>query len=211
MAIANYAQAGRRRLEGSGPIDLARLAGLLGKIGDQAALASEVLDRLRTMVRRRETEEIEIDVAQLLDRTLKLIEMEGRLKDVRIETSVAPELPRALGDEIQIQQVILNLAHNAMEAMAAVPLRDRALRLEATASGDDLILIRVADRGPGIADADDERIFEPFYTTKGTGLGIGLAICRAIVEAHGGELWHVPNEGGGTVFQLSLPAASDGA
>ena len=98
-----------------------------------------------------------------------------------------------------------------MEAMAAVPAGERALRLEAAAAADGLILIRVADRGPGIAHADDERIFEPFYTTKGAGLGIGLAICRAIVEAHGGKLWHAPNEGGGTLFQFSLPVASEGA
>jgi two-component system sensor histidine kinase DctS len=124
---------------------------------------------------------------------------------------VVPELPPVLGDGIQIQQVILNLAHNAMEAMVAVPAAARVLRLEAHASGSDPLLIRVADRGPGIASADEESVFEPFRTTKENGLGIGLSICRTIVEAHGGKLWHVPNPGGGTVFQFTLPRAEEGA
>ncbi len=211
MAIANYAQAGRRRLAGADPVDRDKLDELLEKAGSQAALASEVLDRLRAMVKRRETQEARIDLPVLLGNALQFIEIEGRLKDVRIESSVPPDLPPGLGDEIQIQQVVMNLAHNAMEAMTAVPARERVLRVEAEASGDDRILIRVADRGPGIPVADTERVFEPFHTTKETGLGIGLSICRSIVDGHGGSLWHVPRPGGGTVFEFTLPVAKEGA
>ena len=211
MAIANYTQAGRRRLAGTGPVDRDKLNELLEKAGSQAALASDVLDRLRAMVRRRETQEARIDLPVLLGYALQFIEIEGRLKEVRIESAIPPDLPPGLGDEIQIQQVVMNLAHNAMEAMTAVPARDRELRLEAETSGDDRILIRVADRGPGIPKAEAEQVFEPFHTTKETGLGIGLSICRTIVEAHGGSLWHVPRAGGGTVFQFTLPVAKEGA
>lgn len=211
MAITNYTLAGRRRLDGDGRIDRVKLVDLLGKIAGQVALAGQVLDHLRTMVKRRDTHEVEIDLSQLLGKSLVLIEMEARMRDIHVDTAIAANLPRALGDEIQVQQVILNLASNAMEAMAATPIHDRRLRLEATASPDDGILICVADRGPGIASVDEQRVFEPFYTTKDMGLGIGLSICRQIVEAHGGKLWHEPKAGGGTVFRFTLPDASQGA
>jgi signal transduction histidine kinase len=210
MAIKNYALAGRRRVAGDGPVDRAKLDELLEKIGGHAALAGEVLDRLRSMVRRRDTQEVDIDPAELMRSAAKLVEMESRIRDVRVETVIAPDLPRGLGDEVQIQQVVLNLALNAMEAMAATPTHARVLRLEAAVASDDGILIRVADRGPGIASSDEEKVFEPFFTTKSTGLGIGLSICRSIVEAHGGRLWHDPHPGGGAVFQFTLPNATDG-
>jgi signal transduction histidine kinase len=100
---------------------------------------------------------------------------------------------------------------NAVEAMTATPIHEKILRLEALATPDKRILIRVVDRGAGIASADVEKVFEPFYTTKATGLGIGLSICRAIVGAHGGKLWDGCNPGGGTVFQFTLPNTTDGA
>jgi signal transduction histidine kinase len=130
---------------------------------------------------------------------------------VRVETAVASGLAPAFGDDIQIQQVVMNLAHNAIDAMLAVPGGERTLRIEAAPSGEGGVEVRVADRGPGIADDDREKVYDPFYTTKGTGLGIGLSICRTIVEAHGGRLWHDRNPGGGTVFRFTLPDASDGA
>ncbi len=210
MAITNYTLAGRRRLDGDGPIDRAKIRELLEKIAGQTARASQVLDHLRTMVKRREAHEVEIDLSHLLEKSLRLIEMEARMKDIRVETDIALDLPRALGDEIQVQQVILNLASNAMDAMVAAPAGDRELRIDVTPSDDNAISICVVDHGPGIVAEDGQRVFEPFFTTKGTGLGIGLSICRQIVEAHGGKLWHEPHAGGGTVFRFTLPAARDG-
>lgn len=207
MAIQNYAIAGQRRLANSRSADQSKLDELLQKIAVQAAFAGEVLDRVRAMVKRRETQETKIDLTHLIHNALQLIETEARLKEIGVETYVAPDLPPALGDEIQVEQVILNLAHNAIEAMAAVPVEQAVLRLEALASENDGILICVADRGPGIADVDGEKVFEAFHTTKESGLGIGLSLSRAIVEAHGGRLWHVPNPRGGTIFQFTLPNA----
>ena len=210
MAIENYAVAGRRRLAGESPVDRAKLNELLEKIGNQAALAGEVLDRLRSMVKRHDSEATEVDIAYLIANTVKLVETESQLKDIRVETGVVSDLPLALVDEIQIQQVILNLLHNAMEAMAATRIEDKIVRVEAT-TFEDQILVHVIDRGVGIAALDVERIYEPFFTTKGTGLGIGLSICQAIIEAHGGSLLHFANLPSGAVFQFSLPIAKDGA
>jgi C4-dicarboxylate-specific signal transduction histidine kinase len=169
-----------------------------------------VLNHLRALVKRRDAKETRIDLSILMESARQLIAMEGELKGVRIETAVARDAQPVLGDEIQIQQVLLNLAHNAMDAMEAVPAHERVLRLEVSAADDNSVLVRVADRGLGIAEAHAENVFEPFHTTKVAGLGIGLSICRAIVEAHGGSLWHVPNPGGGTVFQFTLPAEQQG-
>ncbi len=207
MAITNYTLAGRRRLEEL-HVDRAKLGELLEKISGQVELASEVLDNLRGLVKRRNAQETELDVPKLLTRSLMLIEMDARRRGVNVETAIAPDLPRALGDEIQVQQVILNLASNAMDAMADVSAEHRQLRLEAAPAGDDGILICVTDRGPGIELDDEQKVFEPFYTTKAMGLGIGLSICRQIVEAHGGKLWHERQDGGGTVFRFTLPEAT---
>jgi len=211
MAIENYAHAGRRRLAGADAVDRARLDELFGKIAGQASLASEVIDRLRELVRRREIREAWIDVARAIGNAMPLIEIECRQREVLVETEVAPGLAPAFGDEIQVQQVVMNLAHNAIDAMLAAPGGERTLRIEAAASEDGGVEVRVADRGPGIADDDREKVYDPFYTTKGTGLGIGLSICQTIVEAHGGRLWHDRNPGGGTVFRFTLPDAGDGA
>ncbi len=165
MAITNYTLAGRRRLEEL-HVDRAKLGELLEKISGQVELASEVLENLRGMVKRRDAQETELDVAKLLTRSLMLIEMEARRRGINVETAIAADLRRALGDEIQVQQVILNLASNAMDAMADAPAERRQLRLEAAPAGDDGILICVADRGAGIGPDDEQKVFEPFYTTK---------------------------------------------
>ena len=207
MAITNYTLAGRRRLEDV-YVDRVKLGELLEKISVQVELASEVLDNLRGLVKRRSAQEAELDVAKLLTRSLMLIEMEARRRGVDVQTVIAPDLQRALGDEIQVQQVILNLASNAMDAMADVPPGRRELRLEAASSRDDCVLICVADRGAGIGPDDEQKVFDPFYTTKPMGLGIGLSICQQIVEAQGGKLWHERQDGGGTVFRFTLPEAT---
>jgi signal transduction histidine kinase len=207
VAIENYALAARRRLASSGAIHTAKLEELLDKIGAQAARAGDVLQRLRSMLKKHEPEATEIDLGKLVSETLKLADLGGGLRDRRVEVLVAPGLPFVLADEIQIQQVLLNLVRNALEAMDAAGIGEQCLRLDVERSGQGELIVRVVDNGPGVAPEEIERIFEPFYSTKQSGLGMGLAICRAIIVAHGGQLWCGPNPCGGAVFQFTLPAA----
>ena len=137
--------------------------------------------------------------------TLKLAELQSRVGDIRLESSIATNLPPVFVDRIQIQQVVLNLTRNAIEAMAESG-HTGAIKVGVEGNGHGEIAVSVADFGPGIPPADAQRIFEPFYSTKASGLGVGLSICRAIVEAHGGHLSLTPNAGGGSIFRFTLPA-----
>ena len=210
VAIENYALAARRRLDGASAVDNVKLGDLLAKIGAQAARAGDVLKRLRSIVKKHESERNQFDLGSLVTDTVNLVEMESRLKDIRVEIAVATDLPPVLADEVQIQQVVLNLARNGIEAMDASGIPDKVLRVEVHNYGSEEVIVRVADRGTGVNPADREHIFEPFFSTKERGLGIGLAICRSIVEAHGGKLWH-SSSAEGTVFQFTLPTAAEKA
>ena len=160
------------------------------------------------MVKKHESERAEIEVGPLVAETLKLVELESRAGDIRLESSIAPDLPPVFADSIQIQQVVLNLTRNAIEAMKESG-HTGAITVGVQGNGHGEIAVSVADRGPGIAPADAERIFDPFYSTKASGLGVGLSICRAIVEAHGGRLSLTPNAGGGSIFRFTLPAMNE--
>jgi two-component system sensor kinase FixL len=116
-----------------------------------------------------------------------------------------PELPHVLADRVQIQQVVVNLLRNAIEAMHASPVR--TVTISTYAAGPKFVEVAIADTGPGIPDEVAARLFEPFVTTKETGMGVGLSICRTIVEAHGGQLWMTPNPEGGTIFRFQLPVS----
>ena len=208
MAIENYALAAQRRIAAGAAVDLGKADALLAKIGTQATRAADVLQRLRSMLKNQETHKIEIDIGGLVRDAVNLVEMARQPQDARLEVAIAPNLPPAIGDGIQIQQVVLNLVRNATEAMDGGASARNVVKIQVGhADGADL-LVSVADTGPGVAPADAERIFEPFHSTKASGLGVGLSICRAIVEAHGGRLWFAPNPDGGAVVQFTLPIAS---
>ena len=123
---------------------------------------------------------------------------------------ISPNLPPVFVDEIQIQQVVLNLTRNAIEAIEEAGIASSVVKVGVAGTTEDEIAVSVADCGPGIAPDDAEHIFDPFYSTKGGGLGVGLSISRDIVEAHGGRLSLAPNEGGGCVFKFTLPVAKGG-
>ena len=207
-AIENYALAARRRMGEDSP-DLARVADLMDKVIGQATRAGDVVTRMRGMVQRHELEPKEIDIARAVRECVDMVKTDCELRDIRIELKPAGALPVVVVDEIHLQQVILNLLRNAMEAVELPhPGVVRLITIEVGLDGADAVSVRVADRGAGIAEGDLERVFESFYSTKPSGLGIGLAICRKLIEAHGGALWASHNPGGGAVFQFTLPVAT---
>jgi len=207
-AIENYAMAARRRLN-SEPPDPRHALGLLDKVIGQATRAGDVVTRMRGMVQRHELEAKSIDLARAIVDCIEMVKMDCELHNIHVEIKRLPAMPAVLADEIHLQQVILNLLRNAMDAMQTLsPTAERLIVVEAGLGADQEVFIDVADRGPGIADADLERVFESFYSTKPNGLGIGLAICRKLVEAHGGTLRAGHNPGGGAVFRLTLPLAN---
>ena len=128
---------------------------------------------------------------------------------VSLQTELAAGLPPIEGDRVQLQQVILNLILNAVEAMSGIDEGAREIQISTGREASNGVLVSVRDSGPGLAPASPEHLFEPFYTTKPSGLGMGLPICRSIIEAHGGRLWATANVPRGAVFQLTLPASSD--
>ena len=140
---------------------------------------------------------------------VEMVKMDCELRNIGVEVKPVGPLPMVVADEIHLQQVILNLLRNAMDAVQTLPPDGRrAIAIDAGLDGNDRIFVDVADHGPGIAEADLERVFESFYTTKPNGMGIGLAICRKLIEAHGGTLHAAHNPSGGALFRLTIPVTS---
>jgi signal transduction histidine kinase len=187
-------------------IEEARAA--LQRLVRDAQRASAVVGRTRGMLTKRLGERCELDVEALLREAAQLTRMLQKKAQVTVEIVVADDLPAAWGDAVQIQQVLVNLITNAIDAMKAVSGRRRRLRLEADFSEDGEILIAVADTGVGIAPDEARRVFEPLFTTKPDGVGLGLAICKSIVESHGGRIEVRPHAPFGTVFWFTLSPAA---
>ncbi|HLZ02909.1 MAG TPA: PAS domain S-box protein [Bradyrhizobium sp.] len=168
--------------------------------------ASEVIRHVRALAKKTDIEKASLDINNVASDAMALVQRELSSHEVVLKLQLAPDLPRIFGDRIQLQQVIINLAMNAVEAMESVADRPRELTIQSGRHGVDRVFLTVADNGVGIADADAERMFTPFYTTKSSGMGMGLSICRSIVEAHEGRLSASRNEGSGANFQFVLPA-----
>ena len=150
-----------------------------------------------------------LDINRKILEVLALTEHELRSHDIVLQTQLGEALPRVAGDRVQLQQVLLNLILNAIEAMSGVHDRPRQLTIVSRAGRPDAVVVEVRDSGTGLDPEGAERMFEAFYTTKAEGIGIGLSISRSIVEAHGGRLWASSNEPHGAVFQFSLPVAEE--
>jgi C4-dicarboxylate-specific signal transduction histidine kinase len=203
-AIATYAQACQRmlKLPEHDPDDI---LAALGQINAQALRAGEVIRRLRLFVKNREVKREPVDCTRLLDDLRTLAETDARLHSVRLRIESEDEMPMVYADPIQLQQVILNLVRNAIDAMAELPEHRREVVLSTCETADGEVEITVADHGTGLAPDATEHLFNPFFTTKPGGTGLGLAISRSIVRAHGGRLWHTPNAGTGARFHFTLP------
>jgi PAS domain S-box-containing protein len=166
--------------------------------------ASDIIARIRALARRTATEKEPLDINDVIREVVVLAEAETRRTRARLRTALAGDLPRVLGDRVQLQQVVLNLLLNGLEAMHAVVDRPRELVISTQPEATDRVRVAVQDSGLGIAPDVARRMFEAFYTTKRGGMGMGLSISRSIVEQHGGRLWVVPNDGPGTTFQFTL-------
>ncbi|HYR34244.1 MAG TPA: GAF domain-containing protein [Burkholderiales bacterium] len=186
-------------------LDEARAA--VERVVRDANRAADVVSRVRAFVRRGAAQRSAMDVLDAMREAASLVLDRARHHDVGINVVEAPRLPMVLADRVQLQQVLVNLAINAIEAMSMVSGRPRVLEFEARESAPDGVLVMVRDCGPGLPPGQRERVFEPFLTTKADGMGMGLAISRSIIEAHSGKLWATPNPAGGECFQFTLPTS----
>jgi two-component system sensor kinase FixL len=201
-AIANYMKGSRRLLEGNDEAAPVREA--IDKAADQALRAGDIIRRLRDFVARGETERRVESLPKVIEEASALALVGSKEHDVRVRFLFDPAADLVLADRVQIQQVLLNLMRNALEAMAESPRRE--LTLSTAPRDDGMIELAVADTGPGLAEEVAEQLFQPFVTTKRHGMGVGLSISRTIVDAHGGRIWAERNVGGGTVFRFTLRA-----
>jgi hypothetical protein len=201
-AIVATSHACRRWLSADPP-NLERAGITLERIIRDANSASEVVSRIRVLFSRMGKTGSPADITEVITEVCRLIADELTLKNIRVETECDPSLPPAHIDRIQMQQVLVNLIRNAIDALDPMVDDTRLIRLRAILEGENTIRIEIRDLGVGIKEP--ERIFEPFFTTKENGLGMGLAICRSIIEAHDGRLWATANEPRGTTVAFTLP------
>lgn len=199
-AISNYLAAGIALVRTG---NIQRLKPILERSVEQAVRATEIIRHLRDFIVRREAVQRVEDVPKMIEGALRLALVGTSASRPTIEILCAPDASAAVFDRIQIEQVVFNLVRNAVEAMADTPRR--SVTIATNLRSYDTIEVSVADTGPGLAPDIRAKLFEPFITSKPSGLGIGLSICRVIVEAHGGELYAQDNPGGGTVFRFTLP------
>jgi PAS domain S-box-containing protein len=187
------------------PPDLASASRALERIATDAERASQVISRIRALVRREPPRQEPVDLNEVISEVIALTRDQIRNNDISLITELAAELKPVVGDKVQLQQVMLNLIVNAIDAMSAMPDGQRRLAIVSVNDGLNGLRVEVRDWGPGIEPQLVEQLFEPFYTTKPQGIGMGLWISRSILEAHQGSLWATANVPHGTVFQFSLP------
>ena len=209
-AVVANADACLRWLDRGTP-DLAAARRSVEWVINDAHRASEVVRRVRALANKTEIEKAPLDLNEVVREVIALVERELKSHRVSLRTELAPDLPMIRGDRVQLQQVIINLVMNGIEAMHQVTGRSRELMIRSRVDETHNVLLSVTDRGVGISAEDAGRLFNAFFTTKSGGLGMGLSICRSIVEAHGGRLTASGNEGSGATFQFILPVPQEDA
>jgi C4-dicarboxylate-specific signal transduction histidine kinase len=190
------------------PADIAEVRETLKDILVEDRRAGEVIKRLRLLLTKGEVQRQPTDLNEIVQDVLKLVRVDLVSRGVAVQTELANGLPTVLADRIQLQQVVLNLIINGCDAMSNVPPADRQIVVR-TSTEEDALGVSVSDRGQGLAPESLEKVFDPFYTTKSRGMGLGLSVCRTIISAHGGKLWAANNEDWGATFRFSLPASSE--
>jgi two-component system sensor kinase FixL len=207
-AISNYLRGCQRLLERVESDSSVMLRDAIGKAADQALRAGQIIRRLREFVARGESDRRIESLPKLIEDASTLALIGAKENGVDVSFRLDPAVDLVLADRIQIQQVLVNLIRNAIEVMAETAGR-RRLEISAVADREDLVQVSVSDTGMGIAPEIAKQLFQPFVTTKRKGMGLGLSICRTIIEAHGGKIWVEPNPGGGTIFRFTLRSAKE--
>ena len=207
-AILSNAQAGQRLLAGDSA-DLPEVTQILADIVEDDKRAGAVIHRLRALLKKGDFERLSLDLNEVVSEVARLVRSDAVIRNVAMSIELSSGLPRVRGDRVQLQQVVLNLVLNGLDALREPHTGERKLVIRTALSAPTTVTVSVEDSGVGIDEADAEKVFEPLYTTKADGLGMGLAIARRIVEAHGGKLVARNNAEGGATFSFSLPIASD--
>ncbi len=205
-AISNYMKGSRRLLAASSDPNISKIENALDRAAEQAIRAGQIIRRLRDFVSRGESEKRVESLSKLIEEAGALGLAGAREQGVQLRFNLNPHHDLVLVDRVQIQQVLVNLFRNALEAMTQSS--QRQLIASNTLAADDMIEIAVSDTGSGFADDVKQNLFQTFFTTKETGMGVGLSISRSIIEAHGGRMWAEGNPSGGATFRFTLPAAS---
>jgi C4-dicarboxylate-specific signal transduction histidine kinase len=187
----------------------ARDAAIRATLG--ATRAAEVISRIRSLIKKASTERAPVQLNEVVQEMVALAESQASRNHVAVEMHLMPDMPAVLGDRIQIQQVVLNLIMNGIEAMSAVTSRARKLTIQTQIVDGDQACVSIQDTGIGVSVEDIGRLFEPFFTTRSDGIGMGLPISRSIIEAHGGRLWAESKVDQSSVFQFTLPSGKNSA
>jgi C4-dicarboxylate-specific signal transduction histidine kinase len=192
-----------RRWLSADPPNLERAKITLERIIRDANSASEDVSRIRALFSQMDKTRSPTDITQVIAEVCRLMAEELARKNIRVETDFHRSLPQVLIDPVQMEQVLINLLRNAIDALGTIVDGTKLIQVRAVLDGDNSIRVEVRDVGPGMKEP--ERIFEPFFTTKENGIGMGLAICRSIIESHNGRLWAISNQPRGTILAFSLP------
>jgi two-component system sensor kinase FixL len=206
-AISNYMKGSRRLLAGSADPNTPKIENAMDRAAEQALRAGQIIRRLRDFVSRGESEKRVESLSKLIEEAGALGLAGAREQNIQLRFNLNPECDLVLVDRVQIQQVLVNLFRNALEAMAQSPQRELIATNAEVA--DDMVEVAVSDTGPGFHDDVKPNLFQTFFTTKETGMGVGLSISRSIIEANGGRMWAEHNASGGATFRFTLPAASN--
>jgi two-component system sensor kinase FixL len=205
-AVANYCESARDLLENdpdSQTLDMIREA--LDDAAQQAVRAGQIVRRLRDFMSHGHSERQPESLSKLITEANALALVGSREHDIDVRVELRSRAREVFIDRIEIQQVMVNLIRNAMDAM--IGAEERRLTIRTSDADDDMVMVTIEDTGSGISDSIAEQLFQPFVTSKESGMGIGLSICRSIVEAHGGRIWFERRDGGGTIFQFTLPTS----
>jgi signal transduction histidine kinase len=206
--VVTNADAALRWLAGQPP-DLEEIRQALDDIVNDGKRAGQILSRIRSLVKKAPPQKDLLDLNQTILEVIALTRGEVQRNGVSLQTRFSSSLPLVPGDRIQLQQVVLNLILNAVEAMREVSTAQRQLLVSTGTSDSNEVLVAVRDSGTGLDSESLDHLFQPFFTTKSGGMGMGLSICRGIVEAHGGRVWAMPNVPNGATFQFALPAQQE--